>query len=211
MTTRIVTTLTGPSASGKTELVKVLTKNYDFEKLVSVTTRQMRPGEEEGVDYYFVSEEQFKKYQDNNELLQEVNFNGKNYGTTVSEMERVFASGKTPVVIVEPGGVTQFESLEKKYDFKVYSVFVHASLNVLQDRFFARLGLTVDSPLSEYDTKRLLAINNEYETWYPIREWDLLVNNSSSNLETLDWMCKMLFSDISDKVSDQEKVNDSQS
>lgn len=211
MTTRIVTTLTGPSASGKTELVKVLTKTYGFEKLVSVTTRPMRPGEEEGIDYYFVSEEQFKKYQDNNELLQEVNFNGKNYGTTVSEMERVFASGKTPVVIVEPGGVTQFEELEEKYNFQVYSVFVHASLNVLQERFFARLGLSVDSPLSEYDTKRLMAINQEYETWYSAREWDSVINNSSSNIETLDWVCKMALSDIGDQVSYKEKVNDGQS
>ena len=192
---RITVTVTGPSASGKTELVKKMVDNYGFEKLVSVTTRPMREGEVEGKDYYFIDEARFTALKAGSQLLQEVNFNGFNYGTTIVEMELVFSSGHTPVVIVEPGGVDQFKTLEEDFDFKVHSVFIDAPYDVLEQRFKARIATT---ELTEYDINRLEAIKVEADDWYWQKEWCTILHNPSNDLSVLDWFCKRIVSEVGD-------------
>ena len=51
--------ITGSTASGKTTLAKKLEKDYGFERIITYTTREMRPGEEDGVDYHFIAEDDF--------------------------------------------------------------------------------------------------------------------------------------------------------
>ncbi len=73
--------LIGASASGKTEIAKLLIKNHGFEKLVTTTTREMRPGEVNGIDYNFVSAEDFFKKKEENGFFETVIYNENYYGT----------------------------------------------------------------------------------------------------------------------------------
>ena len=52
--------LVGPSASGKTQIVQILRAKYGLNKMVTYTSRQMRPGEREGIDYFFLTKEEFE-------------------------------------------------------------------------------------------------------------------------------------------------------
>lgn len=90
--------LVGASASGKTEIAKLIIKNHGFEKMVTTTTRPMRVGEVNDIDYHFLTKEEFLKRKDNNEFLETTLYNGNYYGTHRSDV------GDKKVVIVEIEG-----------------------------------------------------------------------------------------------------------
>lgn len=168
MATPTLTTITGPSGSGKTELLNILCAHHNFAKLVSVTTRAPRPGEQEGKDYYFISEDAFRDLQLEGQLVQEVKFSGACYGTTKAELARILAEGKTPAVIVEPSGVTQFENICRDNGYRLYSVFVSADLDVLVKRFLSRMvGEMLTQEWADYYAKRLWSLYQEHSTWMP--------------------------------------------
>ncbi len=95
--------LVGPSASGKTEAVKILTSKYDLEKLVTYTTRSMRKNEINHKDYHFITKEEFEEKIKNNFFLEYVCYNDYYYGTAYEDL----ASNK--VVILEPAGVMKYK------------------------------------------------------------------------------------------------------
>lgn len=78
--------LTGPSASGKTATCLYLQSHYGIRKVITHTTREMRAGEKQDVDYHFVSEEEFQRMIDNHEFIEYVTFNGHHYGTSKKEV-----------------------------------------------------------------------------------------------------------------------------
>jgi len=90
--------LIGASASGKTEIAKILIAKYNFEKLVTYTTREIREGEIDGVDYHFVSLEEFMKKKNNNEFQETAVYNDTYYGSPKSGADFY------KVIIVEPKG-----------------------------------------------------------------------------------------------------------
>lgn len=97
--------LSGPSGSGKNtvydELVKRIPK---IEQTVSATTRKPRDGEEDGVDYYFLSVAEFEKKIENGEFVEYVKYGYNYYGTLKSEIKRLSALGKIVVLIIEVEG-----------------------------------------------------------------------------------------------------------
>lgn len=95
--------LVGPSASGKTEVTKILINKYNLKKLVTYTTRQMRVNEVNGKDYHFISVDSFKEKIKNNFFLEYVEYNGNYYGTAYDDL----SSDK--VVILEPAGVKTYK------------------------------------------------------------------------------------------------------
>jgi guanylate kinase len=75
--------ITGPSASGKTKLVERLLKNIpDSSRLITTTTRAPRPGEEDGVDYYFISREEFERRLKEDEFFEHAEVYGNLYGSS---------------------------------------------------------------------------------------------------------------------------------
>ena len=94
--------LVGPSASGKTEVAKYLIKNYGMRKLVTYTTRPMRVGEVEGVDYHFVNHDFFLEKIPQNFFLETVEYNNQFYGTAFEDL------APDKVVILEPNGVKNY-------------------------------------------------------------------------------------------------------
>ena len=97
--------LVGPSASGKTEAAKLLYSIYGIKKVITHTTRPMRIGEKNDVDYHFVSKEEFLKLKKKNSFIETTLYNGNYYGTSKSEV----ADNK--VLIVDPNGVKSILSL----------------------------------------------------------------------------------------------------
>ena len=93
--------LIGASASGKTEIAKLLIKNYGFKKMVTTTTRRKRKNEVNGVDYNFITLNKFNKLKENKKFLETVKYNNNFYGTPLE--------GATidKVLIVEPEGANK--------------------------------------------------------------------------------------------------------
>ena len=78
--------LTGASASGKTEVAKLLDKKYGVKKIITTTTREKRVNEVDGVDYFFVSKEKFEQMINNGEFVEYTLFNGNLYGSTKDQI-----------------------------------------------------------------------------------------------------------------------------
>lgn len=100
--------IVGPSGSGKSTLVSKL-KDLGMVESVSVTSRRPRPGEVEGVHYFFVERSRFEELRDAGEMVECVEYNGNLYGSTkASVREALSRGGGKCVVVVEGHGARQY-------------------------------------------------------------------------------------------------------
>ncbi len=101
--------MSGPSGVGKGTVLKKIMDDPDLKLSfsVSMTTREMRPGEQEGVNYYYVTKEEFLKAKEEGELLESAEFVGNYYGTPLKEVERLRAAGRNVVLEIEVQGCKQ--------------------------------------------------------------------------------------------------------
>jgi guanylate kinase len=106
--------VTGPSGAGKGTLISALTERRDdLEVAISATTRPQRPGEEDGHDYYFLTEEEFLGRIEAGDFLEHVVYvSGQRYGTLRSEVARVHAAGKSVVLELETKGARAVRDAE---------------------------------------------------------------------------------------------------
>lgn len=112
-----------PSGSGKTTIVKALLERYpQFEFSISATSRQPRGKEQDGVDYYFLSEEAFaQKVKEEAFVEWEEVYKGTSYGTLKSEIERIWAKGHVILFDVDVmGGI----NLKRIFKEQALSLFV---------------------------------------------------------------------------------------
>jgi guanylate kinase len=103
----LVVVVTGTSGAGKGTLEKILLQRMPdaFELAVSATTRARRPTEQEGREYYFISESVFAELVDKDEFLEYVDLPwGARSGTLRSEIDRIQANGKVPLLDLETDG-----------------------------------------------------------------------------------------------------------
>lgn len=107
-TTNNLIIFTGPSGVGKGTIVdKLFQEIPDIEFSISCTTRQRRPKEEEGVDYFYVDETQFKTMIERNEFLEWAEFVGNYYGTPRKFVNDTLAAGKDVFLEIEVQGALQ--------------------------------------------------------------------------------------------------------
>jgi guanylate kinase len=103
--------LSSPSGGGKTSIAKqLLQARDDLGYSVSATTRPMRPGERDGVDYSFLSRDEFERRRDAGEFLEWASYAGELYGTLKSEIDRILSKGRNAVLDVEIEGARQIRS-----------------------------------------------------------------------------------------------------
>ena len=116
--------MTGTSGAGKGTLERaVLPRVPDLELAVSATTRERREGEQEGREYYFVTNEEFQRRLDAGEFLEHVDFEwGQRVGTLWSEIGRIRAAGKAPLLDLETEGAL---AVKREIDDSV-TIFVKA-------------------------------------------------------------------------------------
>jgi guanylate kinase len=100
--------ITGPSGVGKGTLIRgLLERRPDLELSVSATTRAPRPGESDGVDYHFLTPEQFEARVRAGDFVEHATYSGNRYGTLRSELERRLAKGEGVVLEIEVQGARQ--------------------------------------------------------------------------------------------------------
>lgn len=159
----------GASASGKTEIAKILISKYAFNKMVTYTTRPIRENEVHGVDYHFVSMEDFMLKKENNFFLETSLYSTNYYGTAFKDAEI------NKVLIVDPAGANNI------YKKKMKSV-VFCYLETDEDVREKRMYLRGDDP---FDIKKRINTDKLYFTLDNLDYIDFEINTSTLSLEFL--------------------------
>ncbi|MBE6141844.1 MAG: guanylate kinase [Erysipelotrichaceae bacterium] len=131
--------LSGPSGVGKGTVREyiVKTNKIDITFSVSMTTRKPREGETDGVEYYFVSQEEFDRHVANGDFLEHASFVGNSYGTPKQAVEDLRNQGKNVFLEIEVNGATQV--LNTVNDEGVISFFLMPpSIETLKKRIAGR-------------------------------------------------------------------------
>lgn len=160
--------MSGPSGVGKGTIRKALFQIPDnnFCYSVSMTTRKPRPGEIDGVDYFFVSREEFEKNIREDRLLEHAEFVGEFYGTPLSYIEQKLSEGKEVIIEIEVQGALQ---VREKMPDAVFVFIVPPSKKALEDRLKNR-GTENISTIQQ----RLAKAEREYNLAY---KYDYIVVN----------------------------------
>lgn len=139
--------ITAPSGSGKTSIVKYLLNKFpQLSFSVSATTRLPRNSEKNGVDYYFISENEFKEKIHQKEFLEwELVYEGKYYGTLKSEMERIWSLQKVPVLDIDVQGAIH---VQQQYPVNTMSVFIQAPSSEELKKRLLRRGSETEASLT---------------------------------------------------------------
>lgn len=127
-----------PSGSGKTTIIKRLLQYFDcFEFSISATSRQPREGEKDGVDYYFLTPDEFERRVEAGDFLEwEEVYAGTRYGTLKSEIERIAAKGKVVIFDVDVNGGI---NIKRYFGDEAMAIFVMPpSIEVLEQRLRTR-------------------------------------------------------------------------
>ncbi|MDZ7771985.1 MAG: guanylate kinase [Balneolaceae bacterium] len=126
-----------PSGSGKTTIARMLLEEMDKVRFsVSATTRPARPGEKHGVDYFFLSEEEFDRKINDGGFLEWEYYNGKRYGTLRSEVDKLMEMGYFPLLDIEVKGAL---NVKRMYGSQSLAVFIQPpSLEELERRLAGR-------------------------------------------------------------------------
>ena len=165
--------VSGPSGSGKSTLLgHLLKEENDLYFSISSTTRAPRQGETEGVNYYFINKDEFKKGIDADEFLEWAFVHGNYYGTSLKPVLKALEEGKIAIFDIDVQG---FNIAKSKFAENITSVFITtASKNELKSRLQNR---GTDS--AETIEKRLVNAVGEMEH---ILEYDyFLINDDLQN------------------------------
>lgn len=173
-----IITLSGPSLSGKTELSKILQNDYNYNTVVSVTTRPRRAQEVDGVDYHFLTEEEYYYLNKNNNLIQKTNYNNYNYG--VSEEEVLSKKDKPILWVIAPKSIDQVERICQEKGYLLTKIFVNNPDDVLMGRLFKRFRDDILADVKTY-VKRLEDMINIEKNWINEANYDHIINEFNQN------------------------------
>ena len=139
MSSHKIIIITAPSGAGKTSITKHLLKTFP-DKLafsISAATRQQRSYEKDGVDYHFMSVEEFKEKIQNHSFVEwEMVYEGKYYGTLKSEIHRIWKDGKVPLLDIDVQGAVH---VQQQHPEQTLSIFIEPpSVDELKRRLHGR-------------------------------------------------------------------------
>jgi guanylate kinase len=162
----ILFVLSGPSGVGKGTIVKQLQKLHPELKLsISVTTRQPRPGEQEGVSYYFRTPEEFQRMVSAGELLEYAQFANGFYGTPRRFVEEQLLMGHDVVLEIETKGAIQ---VKERASNGVFIFVLPPTMDELQDRLVKRQSEAAEA------IRQRLAIAMDELNYLPFYDYQLV-------------------------------------
>jgi guanylate kinase len=173
--------LSGSAGVGKSTLVKILKEERGFEFSTSVTTRGPRPGEMNGVDYHFVSEERFSAFVAAGRFLEHATFaNGKRYGTLTEVVIDGLERGKRLLLDIDVQGHAQIrQHSHGLVKSSLFSAFViPPDMKTLRERILRRGGMS-----SEEMERRLAEAPKEMARAH---EYDEILVNGDLEVMRLD-------------------------
>lgn len=189
--------LSGPSGCGKSTLLKEVYKEIDdYYFSISTTTRAPRVGEQNGVDYFFVSKEEFEEDIKNDGFLEYAKVHDNYYGTSLKPIMKALKDGKLVIFDIDVQG---HEIVRKKLDSIVTSVFITTpNLNILKDRLTSR-----DTDSSEIIEKRIKNAKTEVEYF---DTYDYLIINDNLEVAAKQLVSIANITRIKAKLFDKEKI-----
>lgn len=121
--------LCGASASGKTVTALELQRKYGLKKAITTTTREKRVGETDGVEYFFISKEEFQKRLSENKFVESSIYNNNYYGCGLDQVS------DDKVVVLDPNGLHSFKKLKNK---NIVTFLLIADEKTRRDRMVSR-------------------------------------------------------------------------
>ena len=131
--------VSGPSGSGKTTLCRRAEKDDLTAYSISCTTRQPRPGEQDGVDYHFLTPEVFAAKVAAGEFLEHATVHGNSYGTLKSDIIQLLEAGKNVVMDIDVQGAASIRACDDATIRRAYAdVYIHVPSAELEARLRGR-------------------------------------------------------------------------
>lgn len=165
----------GASASGKTEIAKILTNKFNIEKCITTTTRLKRPNEVNHIDYHFIDKKSFLNLIKKGKFVEHAIYNNNYYGINKDDVKT------NSIVIVEPNGAN---SLIKAYSEKTYIVYVKSLESVRKSRMLKRGDDVIDVNMRIESDKLVFKKSN-------INRIDLVISNN--HFCSLDSLAKKIY------------------
>ena len=189
--------LSGPSGCGKSTLLKEVYKDIsDYYFSISTTTRAPRVGEKNGVDYFFVTKEEFEADIKNDDFLEYAKVHDNYYGTSLKPINKALDEGKLVIFDIDVQG---HEIVRDKLSSIVTSVFITTpSLEILETRLNSR---NTDSV--EIIEKRIKNAKGEVEYF---QDYDYLIINDDLEIAAKQLVCIANITRIKSTLFPKEKV-----
>ena len=188
--------LSSPSGAGKTTLVKLISEKKSFFTSVSHTTRIPRSNEINGVDYYFVKENQFQKMIDEDQFLEHAKVFNNFYGTTKKNVIDYLEKGKNVIFDIDWQGTEQI--LNRKLNYKLITIFIlPPSKRVLHERLANR-----HKKDKSIVNQRIKQFDKDILHW---KNYDYVVINDQLKI-CYDKIIKIINSELENKKDDFDKA-----
>lgn len=192
--------IAGPSGVGKTVIATSIVESHpEFTFLRSGTTRPKRGDAHDG-EYLYYTVEEFEKAIADGEMAEHAIYGGHMYGTPNSELDRAFAEGKTPLLVIDLNGVKSL-ALHPKYS--ACSLYIYTDIDVIEDRLRARYFGENEKVDSEKNFKSRVAQN--IQDWHDILEYEDYIHAFIENNRTVDECCSKVLSTFYAYVDGEEK------
>ncbi|MGN0144553.1 MAG: guanylate kinase [Clostridium sp.] len=183
--------ISGPSGAGKGTICKsFLERNTEVAISVSATTRSPREGEVEGVNYYFMSKEQFKKKIDDNDFLEYAEVYDNFYGTPKSNVEELLESGKDVILEIDIQGALK---VKENTEEGVFIFILPPSMEELKARIIKRGSETPESLMKRFKSAykeinfisryNYAVVNDEVET--AVEKLEAIINAEKCRVDRI--------------------------
>lgn len=190
--TPVLVTLTSPTAAGKSYLFNYIRDVAKMPCLISTTTRPARAGEQEGVDYFFISEEESKRMEAEDQFAELAIYRGVRYGVTKKEFHGKLNQG-IAFLIVEPSGIDHYAKPAIDAGADHLKFYIHTDPEIRQQRFMERALSDLKQEIDRYAgdataiTKlfksymdRQRAVSTVEMQWGQAAQWDRILFGTES-------------------------------
>lgn len=185
--------LVGMSASGKNAVLSELLKTENYKKVITSTSRDMREGEKNGVDYFFYKREDFEKGLKEGKFLEHELIYNNYYGMSLEGINNCKNYKETPITILDPKGAKKAKDLIK--DFNIITFFVDEKIENIIQRIAARTN--------KKDQERTPEAEKD---WINHMKYDYIIPSSLTTIQERVDFIKETVESLSNKVKKTNKL-----